>query len=119
MARVFMPRIFEPPYVKWVPITITGTGNAAELYVIANGIAYSEEASIKVLPGTTITFYLTAIRGSTGIYPAYLSIDGEKTKVTSTSGYRQDYTVPDTVNAIAIKLSYLADGNSGITVTTS
>jgi hypothetical protein len=117
VVKVFMPRIFEPPYVKWVPVTITGTGVASELYAIVNGIAYSEEASIKVLPGTTVTFYLTAERGSSGIYPAYLVIDGEETQVTSTSGYRQDYTVPDTVNAITIK--FMAIGNRYITVTTS
>lgn len=118
MARVFLPRIFEPPYVKWVPITITGTGNADKVYVIINGITYSEAASTKALSGDTITLCLSASKSGV-IYPAYLTIDGEETTVTSTSVYRLDYIVPDTVNAIAIKLSYWADGNSAITVTTS
>lgn len=117
---VFMPRIFEPPVVKWVSVTITGTGDADKLYAIINGTTYYQATSnIETLAGSEITFGLKSASGNdVNTYPTFLEIDGVETS-SATVGKQTSYTVPDSVSAITIQLTYWSDTNSRITVTTS
>lgn len=99
---------------KAIPVTITGTGRAKYCFATINGTEYSSAASgIEVMPGDTVRFTVWGVPPET-----YITINGAKVQTGSMiNATSYDWTIPDGVSSISIKLYDKGSATAQITVT--
>lgn len=99
---------------KAIPVTITGTGSAKYCFATINGTEYASAASgIEVMPGDTVRFTVWGEPPET-----YITINGTKVQTGSVlNATSYDWTIPDGVSSISIKLYDDGSTTARITVT--
>ena len=99
---------------KAIPVTITGTGSAKYCFATINGTEYASAASgIEVMPGDTVRFTVWGEPPAT-----YITINGTKVQTGSMfNATSYDWTIPDGVSSISIKLYDDGSTTAQITVT--
>ena len=99
---------------KAIPVTITGTGSAKYCFATINGTEYASAASgIEVMPGDTVRFTVMGDPTTT-----YVTINGTKVQTGSMfDATSYDWTIPDGVSSISIKLYDDGLNTAQITVT--
>lgn len=107
-----------PVRVLSIPVTITGTGNASYCYAMIGGAQYTAAATgVEVMAGDVITFGVYAY---SSVLPGTVTIDGTKV-LSATNGGTATYewTIPDGISTITIRLAVGQRNMGTITVTTT
>lgn len=108
----------NPPSV--VPVTITGTGDATACYVEISGQKYATTASVEVSAGDTISFVVAAIENSGMVMFGIVNLNGTKVfQAESVTPETYSWKIPDEVTAVTINLSFYANSNWTIDITTT
>ena len=126
-VKVFMARIFEPPYNGLVAVTITGGpgSSSSNMYAEINGTQYKSAASgIKASTGDTILFQIKSYSQTATMR---IVIDGDvvfsytgMANDSNGGGKMYEWMVPVGVRLVNINLDYVGTfADNTITVTTS
>ena len=101
-----------------ITVTILGAGNASYCYAIINGTKQYEAGTHEVKAGDTITF---GVKGRNSVNTGYVKIDGTKViEVTDTSTQTYDWTVPNGISTVKIRMNFASNTITGrIIVTTA
>ena len=121
----FIPKLITPSSdstVTGIPVTITGTGQQGGCSATINGIEYYDAINnaINIASGNKITFTIFGGTRTDGTASGYVSINGTNVLTASqTETKTYEWTVPNNITSINIKLAGAASTGGKITVTTT